>query len=65
MFDYVSEKFRQPQPLAKQNRGIPGITGGGRADRNRRPAHRPYQAGLHHPAAAEPRCGGAGQSQGV
>ena len=51
--------------MEKQDRGLPGLPGGGCPDRNGSEAHRLDQAGLHHPAAALPGCGGPGQSQGL
>ena len=47
--------------MEEQDRGFPGLSGGGRPDRNGSEAYRPDQTGLYHPAAALPGCGGAGQ----
>ena len=51
--------------MEEQDRGFPGLPGGGRPDRDGGEAHRPDQAGLHHPAAALPGCGGPGKPQGL
>lgn len=45
--------------------GLPGIAGGGRTAGSLCKDVGPYQAGLYHPAAALPGCGGAGQPQSV
>ena len=46
--------------MEEQDRGFPGLPGGGHPDRDGGEAHRPDQAGLYHPAAALSGCGGQG-----